>query len=93
MPVFSTSNPRDICDRGMAGARRRFARRVKRLTAKLIESFKVIEIDNAEVNKSYVRLDAGGVFSGGSPGKWGGRKGTRRDKRQSGPKAGDLGHF
>lgn len=28
------------------------SRRVKRLTVKLIESFKVIGIDNAEVNKS-----------------------------------------
>lgn len=44
---------RDICDQEMAGARCRFPRRVKRLTVKLIESFKVIGIDNGEVNKSH----------------------------------------
>lgn len=46
-------SPRDICDQEMAGARCRFPRRVKRSTVKLIESFKVIGIDNGEVNKSH----------------------------------------
>lgn len=41
-----------------------FLRRVKRLTVGLIESFKVIGIDNAEVNKSYSPLLAGVRFNG-----------------------------
>lgn len=43
---------RDICHREMAGARCRPRAGVKRLTVKLIESFKVIGIDNGEVSKS-----------------------------------------
>lgn len=39
----------------MAGTRCRFPTSVKRLTVKLIESFKVIGIDNAEVNKRQQR--------------------------------------